>query len=799
MPKNNPKDKNSGKPKKANREPIYVSDPNDPRLKAYNDSLDVYNSYINAKKYLEANNYKLEIHSINQKKNKDRYKEADSWDGLGAHKSTTRAKDYLKNADKLNSKYKKVISKDKYEVRDMADDMVNNNLPMQLFNKNISPASVVEYADRKEYLPWEDIPNYYDLSTTGKIQSSIFPSRDIRPLFNYSNANPVQPVKLNMVDTPSNTTEPVAYKKQISKLPDNKVKADYLPPKGIPNTPERDINPRIQPIPEAPKYQTRMKVNEYNQQVKQYLDNTGKVTKEEYYDMKGNKLPTMMGGGIFNNYLRAMGDIPLTALGMGNVISDDEYKGAGAQGMRKAAGIAGGVAGAALPMAANMIAPGSGALIGIGQQVLGQFNPQQPQQGMYPMGGMTGPNAELEMQENTLNPDGSTIQLDAPSHAQGGAKLQLDPGTLVFSDRLKMGKKTFAELNKPNMTKKEDKILNDPKATATAKITADLMRAVKNKASVELFQKQEQVKAEKVAKYAGRVGYKMPYGGQLPKYDGLPGSNSIVPTYGPFQSQDHYNSFNMLSTFNSPIGRNDTPSGPVVPQQNLANSAGVPIQTTGSPSGIFQAQQSPNVQNGIYNNPINTNQPAAGGGMNPEIAKQLALGIGQNVGNLYDLYRSRPGALETERYGRVKPTLLDPSQAISDNNTAFKQGDVAAREASVGNSAAYLNSRRAMLAQKMMANSRIRKEYDNMNAGIKNQASFYNNDVDRTETIANAQNQAQARNIRSNAFSKMGQNTMGQVGQNNMATRDKEYLMMIAKTNPEVIRDPEIRKYLGLD
>ena len=684
---------------------------------------------------------------------------------------------------------------------------------MQLFNKNISPASVVEYADRKEYLPWEDIPNYYDLSTTGKIQSSIFPSRDIRPLFNYSNANPVQPVKLNMVDTPSNTTEPVAYKKQISKLPDNKVKADYLPPKGIPNTPERDINPRIQPIPEAPKYQTRMKVNEYNQQVKQYLDNTGKVTKEEYYDMKGNKLPTMMGGGIFNNYLRAMGDIPLTALGMGNVISDDEYKGAGAQGMRKAAGIAGGVAGAALPVAANMIAPGSGALIGMGQNMLGnQFNPQQPQQGMYPMGGMTGPNAELEMQENTLNPDGSTIQLDAPSHAQGGAKLQLDPGTLVFSDRLKMGKKTFAELNKPNMTKKEDKILNDPKATATAKITADLMRAVKNKASVELFQKQEQVKAEKVAKYANRVGYA--WGGKIPKYwDGakVPPNNgwAALGWMGP-QTKDHYGNSPMtdMSYLNStqyklaglnPTFSNDTPSGPVVPQQNLANSAGVPIQTTGSPSGIFQAQQSPNVQNGIYNNPINTNQPAAGGGMNPEIAKQLALGIGQNVGNLYDLYRSRPGALETERYGRVKPTLLDPSQAISDNNTAFKQGDVAAREASVGNSAAYLNSRRAMLAQKMMANSRIRKEYDNMNAGIKNQASFYNNDVDRTETIANAQNQAQARNIRSNAFSKMGQNTMGQVGQNNMATRDKEYLMMIAKTNPEVIRDPEIRKYLGLD
>jgi len=64
----------------------------------------------------------------------------------------------------------------------------------------------------------------------------------------------------------------------------------------------------------------------------------------------------------------------------------------------------------------------------------------------FAMGGMNiQPNAEVEKQENTLNPDGSTTQYDGASHEQGGIKTNLDPGTLIFSDKLKLGGKTFAK------------------------------------------------------------------------------------------------------------------------------------------------------------------------------------------------------------------------------------------------------------------------------------------------------------------------------------------------------------------
>lgn len=112
----------------------------------------------------------------------------------------------------------------------------------------------------------------------------------------------------------------------------------------------------------------------------------------------------------------------------------------------------------------------------------------------YAQGGI---NAEVEKQENTLNPDGSTNQYNGPSHEQGGIKTHLDPNTLIFSDKLKHQGKTFASLNKPNNTSKEDKILNDPEASNTLKQTAQLMKDTKIKNSLSLFQIQEELKANK--------------------------------------------------------------------------------------------------------------------------------------------------------------------------------------------------------------------------------------------------------------------------------------------------------------
>lgn len=158
---------------------------------------------------------------------------------------------------------------------------------------------------------------------------------------------------------------------------------------------------------------------------------------------------------------------------------------------------------------------------------------------MFPMGGMNmQPNAEVELEENTLNPDGSTTQYDGASHEQGGIPTNLDPGTLIFSDKLKMGGKTFAKLNKPNMTSKEDKILSDNKASAMSKLTANLMKQAKNKSSVELFEAQEALKQSKLDNYTKRLGgiMKYPDGGPVDtlgtKVDAPPANYNFLKNVG---------------------------------------------------------------------------------------------------------------------------------------------------------------------------------------------------------------------------------------------------------------------------
>jgi len=121
---------------------------------------------------------------------------------------------------------------------------------------------------------------------------------------------------------------------------------------------------------------------------------------------------------------------------------------------------------------------------------------------------MGGVNAEVEKQENTIAPDGEFTQFDGPSHEQGGIKTSLEPGELIFSDKLKpMGsKKTFAKLNKSNNTNKEQKILEDPKSSTLSKKTAELNLMSKQADSLKLFQAQESLKMSKLNSYTKRLG-----------------------------------------------------------------------------------------------------------------------------------------------------------------------------------------------------------------------------------------------------------------------------------------------------
>jgi len=105
----------------------------------------------------------------------------------------------------------------------------------------------------------------------------------------------------------------------------------------------------------------------------------------------------------------------------------------------------------------------------------------------------------------------------------------------------------------------------------------------------------------------------------------------------------------------------------------------------------------------------------------------------------------------------------------------------------------------------MLTNNRIRQDYANQNAGIKNQAAYYNAGIGDRETIANLANQAQSRNLKSSAYTNIGQNIMGQYRDvqaqkanekynQSMANSQDEYLKIILAKYPEIGKDPELAK-----
>jgi hypothetical protein len=128
---------------------------------------------------------------------------------------------------------------------------------------------------------------------------------------------------------------------------------------------------------------------------------------------------------------------------------------------------------------------------------------------LYPHGGTINKdnpnaNAELELNEQFQLPNGVVGEVDAPSHEEGGIEVALPEGTRIYSDRLKMGNKTFAKLAKP-INNKIAKL--DNKSNSTAKTNT---LALFNKQLDNLFTVQESMKQEEqTAKFAkgGLVKY----------------------------------------------------------------------------------------------------------------------------------------------------------------------------------------------------------------------------------------------------------------------------------------------------
>ena len=122
-------------------------------------------------------------------------------------------------------------------------------------------------------------------------------------------------------------------------------------------------------------------------------------------------------------------------------------------------------------------------------------------------------NAQLEKQEVFQEPDGTTEQVEAPSHQNGGINLNLEQGTRVYSDRLKSKNGiTFAKEAEAFKTNKFEKTLEDNKADQLKKKTAQLMLEKNKRALDRIFEEQEAQKddnfANDVFAFGGTMMYK---------------------------------------------------------------------------------------------------------------------------------------------------------------------------------------------------------------------------------------------------------------------------------------------------
>lgn len=153
---------------------------------------------------------------------------------------------------------------------------------------------------------------------------------------------------------------------------------------------------------------------------------------------------------------------------------------------------------------------------------------QNPFTATFAMGGRVGNiNAEIEKGETALSPDGTMHKFQLPSHANsvGDNFKSFDPGTMIFSDKLKFSKnKTFAQEQNRwlKLSAKADKTIKNPGSTFLNKKTANLNKQNSLKMSVDLFGKQEAMKMSKGGSVPGKFwgGGTAPWWQQGPFYPG---------------------------------------------------------------------------------------------------------------------------------------------------------------------------------------------------------------------------------------------------------------------------------------
>lgn len=639
---------------------------------------------------------------------------------------------------------------------------------------------------------------------------------------------------------------------------------------------------------------------------------------------KNIKLPQYKKGGRFGEHAGNVGatllDITASTVGMDNV-ADSLYTGKSADKYKAAGDFTGSLTKAAAPMVMNAFIPGSGAIVSAGQGVLGQVDnavmannvPIDPETGKpYKQTMAAGIGKSLGNLGGSIAPmlmkapyGGSITQVDGPSHAQGGVKIQSPNGFYevekqevinskpgedrILSDRLKnpATKKTFAEDFKTY--EKLGKIINNPKLSDKLKADAKVKQ---EQAFNDLYETQEQLKLSKLNKYAKRIGLanteQFPNGGSKypiidpnKAYDGLTFSpsggkvhlspevakqagltyksgNWNDPTSLMFTKDGKDYSYATDNTTKNAYYVAKTPrvasfETPVDTEKKIAKveQPWIPVSTTmidGKQAGTFrkgnargeeanmryyfdsaqgyvpikayggsmkkyddggivvpESQKAPEeyIDNAMDpNDPrlIAFNQSLLSGLGNSkskldpnwgQIATQFGVGLASNIGNLYDLKRA--SEVEDTKYNRVRAEQLDPTATLQYNKMMNRKLAEDIKNSSVGNSSTYLQSRKDAAINQALTDARIRESFENQNANLRTNAQMYNAQVGDREFDANAANRATSRNIKSSAYSNIGQNVMGQRKDFLMSKNDQDRINILG----QYYNDPEFQKMLS--
>lgn len=462
-------------------------------------------------------------------------------------------------------------------------------------------------------------------------------------------------------------------------------------------------------------------------------------------------------GQAAGNYGKMMADTSLGMLGLSDIIDDNDYKGNTSKMFSDISNINNMLGNTVIPMAANIVAPGSGQIIkgiqGIGNQT----------ENMFKFGGdINNIVPELEKEEVFQTPQGMIGQVNAPTHEQGGVDINLPNNTRVFSDTLKSSKgKTFAQEAEKFKTDKWQKILDNKVSSEFSKNTAKLMIEKANRRLDSLFKEQETFKKKNNLNDDGTKN-KFPLGG------------TVNPINSSFE-QDQNNWINSMDNNEFPVypySRNsldvmnyalNTPGlleNSITPEQqayqNSLDNTNYPTPNTSAPSSEL----------GKRYNPFKSYLDKTKNFLNKQDPNFILSEAGNFIGPAYDIYRGLKGG-DDVNFDRINPNYVDYQNSrdlVNRNiNQAFNNTKESVKSAVGGNSGAYLSNIGNMSYNRdKQIGDYMTQSYENqinVNSQIANQAKGQNAQIQMQESVAKQQEKDIASNTLSTGLYNLGSAT----------------------------------------